>query len=43
MEARLLNDGVGGYSSGELHEHGDCRRMVESQKEVPRLVAEVKR
>jgi hypothetical protein len=43
MEARLLNDGVRGYSSGELHEHGDYRRMVESKKEVPRLVVEVKK
>jgi hypothetical protein len=43
MEARLLSNGIGGYSSGELYEHGDCRRMVESQKEVPRLIAEVRR
>jgi hypothetical protein len=43
MEARLLNDGIGGYSSGELHEHGDSRRMVESQKEVPRHVAEIRK
>jgi hypothetical protein len=43
MEARLVSDGVGGYSSGELHEHGDYMKMVESQKEVPRLVTKVKR
>jgi hypothetical protein len=43
MEARLLSDGIGGYSSGEFHEHGDCRRMVESQKELPRPVAEIRR
>jgi hypothetical protein len=42
MEARSLNDGVGGYSSGELHEHGDLRRMVESQEEVPRPIVEIK-
>jgi hypothetical protein len=43
MEARLLSDGIGGYSIGELHEHGDYKRMVESKKGVPRLVVEVRR
>ncbi len=43
MEARLLNDGIGGYSSGELHEHGHSRRMVENQKEVPRPVAKIRK
>jgi hypothetical protein len=23
MEARLSNDGVGSYSNGEFHDHGD--------------------
>jgi hypothetical protein len=43
MEARLLGVGVGGYSIGELHEHGDCKRMMESKKRVLRLVAKVRR
>jgi hypothetical protein len=42
MEARSLNDGIGGCSSGEFHEHGDLKRMVESQEEVPKLVAEIR-
>jgi hypothetical protein len=33
MEARLVNDDVGGYSNGEQHEHGDYMKMVENQKE----------
>jgi hypothetical protein len=43
MEVRLLNDGIGGYSNEELHEHGDSKRMVESQKAIPRPVVEVKK
>jgi hypothetical protein len=42
MEARSLNEGVGGCSNGELHEHGDLKRMVESQEELPRLVVEIR-
>lgn len=42
MEARSLNDGIGGCSSGELQEHGDLRKMVESQEKVPRPVAEIR-
>jgi hypothetical protein len=43
MEVRSSSDGVGGCSSGELHEHGDWKKMVESQEEVPRPIVEVKR
>ncbi len=41
MEVRLSNDGVDKCSSGEFHEHGDQKRMVESQEKEPRLVVEV--
>jgi hypothetical protein len=42
MKARSLSDGNGGYSNGEFHEHGDWKRMVESQEEVPRPIAEIR-
>ncbi len=40
---KIINDGVGGYSSEELHEHGDYRRMVENKKEVLRPIVEVRK
>jgi hypothetical protein len=43
MEVRSSNDGIGGYSSGEFHEHGDWKKMVESQEEAPQPVTEVKK
>jgi hypothetical protein len=43
MEARSSSDGVGSYSSGEPHEHGEGRRMVESQEEVTKLGVEIRR
>jgi hypothetical protein len=41
MEAKLSSDGVGSCSSGEFHEHGDWRKMVESQEKVFKLIVEV--
>jgi hypothetical protein len=41
MDARLSSDGVDNCSSVEFHEHGDYKRMVESQEKEPRLVVEV--
>ncbi len=38
MESRSSSDGVGGFSGGGFHEHGDWRRMVESQEEIPRPI-----
>jgi hypothetical protein len=43
MEARSSSDGISNYSSGELHEHGEGRRMVESQEEAPRPIIEIKK
>jgi hypothetical protein len=40
IEVGSLSDGVGNYSSGELHEHGDWRRMQEIQKMYLDLVLE---
>jgi len=42
MEARSLNDGINGYSSGEFHEHGESKRMVETREEVPRPVVKIR-
>jgi len=41
MEAKLSSDGVGNCSSGEFHEHGDWKRMVESQEEVLKPIVDV--
>ncbi len=35
MEVRSLSDGVGNYSSGELHEHGDWKQMEKIKKKAP--------
>jgi hypothetical protein len=35
MEVGSLSDGVGSYSSGELHEHGDWKQMEEIKKKAP--------
>jgi len=42
MEARSLSDGISGCSSGEFHEHGELKRMVESREKVPRPVAKIR-
>jgi hypothetical protein len=42
MEARSLSDGISSCSSGEFHEHGESKRMVESQEEVPRPITKIR-